>query len=143
VKKRRIAIGVAMGYRVVSSNPEFDVHPFLRSWIAEREALVVGNRQQCIGIAMLGLQAVNPCLPSALIPSTWMSAAEFGIGHSAYKLRCMVDVLYDSWMCYHSRGILKRSWGRYAGMRVGSLMVILSDRGCESITDRRCGFLVR
>jgi hypothetical protein len=40
---------------------------------------------------MLGLQAVNPCLPSALIPSTLMSAAEFGIGHSAYKLRCMVD----------------------------------------------------
>jgi hypothetical protein len=91
VKKRRIAIGVAMGYRVVSSNPGFDVHPFLRSWIAEQEALVIGNLQQCIGIALLGSQTTNPCLHSALTSSTWMSAAKSSFGHSAYKLRCMLE----------------------------------------------------
>jgi hypothetical protein len=80
VKKRRIAIGVAMGYRVVSSNPEFDVHPFLRSWIAEREALVVGNRQQCIGIAMLGCQLQNSVLviPHINFGAWWTSCTILG-----------------------------------------------------------------
>jgi hypothetical protein len=141
VKKRRIAIGVAMGYRVVSSNPGFDVHPFLRSWIAERAALVVGNRQQCIGIAMLGSQTTQPLLAfginldvSCKIQS-WSFRIQTSV-HAGSRFLC------DSWMCYNSRSVLKRIWGRYTGMRTHRFMVILSDRGCKSITDRRCSLLL-
>jgi len=38
VKRRSTAIGVAMGYKVVASNPGLDSHPFLRSWIAEHHS---------------------------------------------------------------------------------------------------------
>jgi len=74
--KRCKAIGVAMGYKVVASNPGLDVHPFLRSWIAE-QVLVVGNLQQCIGIAVLGSQIIQPLLA-------------FGINFLEMRVSCVV-----------------------------------------------------
>lgn len=76
VMKRCKAIGVAMGYKVVASNPGLDPHPFLRSWIAE-QVLVVGNLQQCIGIAVLGSQTIQPLLA-------------FGINFLELRVSCVV-----------------------------------------------------
>ena len=76
VMNRCKVIGVAMGYRVVASNPGLDAHPFLRSWIAE-QVLVVGNLQQCIGIAVLGSQTIQPLLA-------------FGINFLELRVSCVV-----------------------------------------------------
>lgn len=32
-----------MGYKVVANNPGLSLHPFLRSWIAEEQVLVLGE----------------------------------------------------------------------------------------------------
>jgi hypothetical protein len=87
VKKRRIAIGVAMGYRVVSSNPGFDVHPFLRSWIAERAALVVGNRQTVHWDRHAWVTDYQPLLTFGINFLHLGVSCKISLGHSAYEVR--------------------------------------------------------
>lgn len=56
------AIGVAMGYKVAASNPGLDVHPFLRSWLAEKSWLLE-NCNSALGSPCLGhRQSALACL---------------------------------------------------------------------------------
>lgn len=106
VKKKRTAIGVAMGYRVVASNPGLDLHPFLRSWIAEHHS--PGCWKTCnsaLGSPCFGHKRPTlACLRHELPSLRCQLRQSFRLPTLAHA-RC--QSLPDIRICQYSRGVLK------------------------------------
>lgn len=54
-----------MGYKVVANNPGLNMHPFLRSWIADEQVLVFGRVRTVHCDRHASATKINPCLLSA------------------------------------------------------------------------------